>query len=117
MSNKPLHWQDNLVFETVDQINKDLQELGAKPIVIPSVKEAYEHLLQELSAILQKTEPKKTQSFMYRVDIPESAFRALNQQKQGKNAYFLALSAMIIEREFKKVYLKHYFKQQGHRLE
>lgn len=117
MSDKPLHWQDNLVYKTVDQINKDLYDFGATVAEIPSVPEAYTHLVKQLSDILKTLSPQKIQVLMYKIDIPEVAFRALNRQKLSKADFLNQLSKMMIEREFKKVYLRHYFKTKNPRLE
>lgn len=106
LSSLPAHWSENMVLDTITQINKDLFSYGHQIEPIADFSHAYTDILQQLSAILQHIKGSKLQTFVYKVDIAENAFRALHKQKLQTQDYFLALSAMIIEREFKKVYLR-----------
>lgn len=106
MSNLPANWQNNLVFETVDQINKDLSFVQ-KTIDRPLTQEdSYDYLVLALASILDNLSTQQIQSLMYKVDISEIKFRALINLKFSKSMHYQKLSEMIIEREFKKVYVR-----------
>ncbi len=105
-SSLPAHWSENMVQETIDQLNKDLFSYGHHIEPIADFSNAYIDILQQLSAILQHVTPAKLQTLLYKVDIPETTFRRLQTQKMPKQNYFLTLSGLMIEREFKKVYLR-----------
>ena len=96
-----------LVCETIDQINKDLFE--TKQCVLHNVHEKtmYENTIAQLKTILSKLKTTELQAFLYKVDIKEETLKQI-LRKSGSN-YYMELSKLILEREFKKVYLRKYF--------
>ncbi len=99
-----------MIIETIDQINKDLQNIYPDiPYPSPDLSDFHEYILRFLIEMLQQIPPKMVQSFLYRVDIPEATLLKLMRNKLPKRDFNMQLGKLIIEREFKKVYLRRLF--------
>ena len=98
--------QKGLLIKVIKQINKDLLLAGFETIF--DENNSIEILLNEFVLWLDFSifnEKAKFLSFLYRVDINEDV--VLNQHIFRANQ----IALKIIEREFKKVVLKAYFKE------
>lgn len=100
-----------LVKQTVEQINKDLYSLGHEITQEVQVN-PYDAITTALSDILQKLPIAKVQRFLYQVDVPEKAFSSILKQSKSLEEKYQALAHLILEREFKKVYLRWWFSRQ-----
>ena len=95
---------------TLDQLEKDLNELGESIKVEMGFYE-FEKLVLYLSEKLiaiEKKRPGILNQLFYRIDIPEEK---INLIKGGKKEFFETASILILKRELQKVVIREYYKK------
>ncbi len=103
-----LHINPDLVEETIFQLNKDLNSIK-KTIDIPVSNFVYVELVDGLCQLLTNTKMSDIQVFLYQVDLSEETLKKLHRKKLPSQQFYVELSKLIIEREFKKVFIKRHY--------
>ncbi|MFM9051928.1 MAG: hypothetical protein ACKOKF_06385 [Bacteroidota bacterium] len=95
--------------ETAEQVIRDFQSASIEITFSGDPFRAYDELLEQLEPLVKsliKEEPSRLSSLLYRIDISEKDFRKVSQGPER----FRQLAELILQREFKKVLIRHYFK-------
>jgi hypothetical protein len=101
-----------IVRETAEQVIKDVQLSGFDLRFSGDPLSAYSELRQQLLPILQdlhKSDSSAFQALLYRIDLSESEFARL---PRGADFYG-QLTDKVLQREFKKVLIRRYFRDRG----
>lgn len=99
-----------LLLETVEQIRKDLGELGISIEFNPSWSDPYDQLMGELVRVLDPILTQKREQFfhlLYRIDISEE--NVMNAISDGSGKELDGIAHLILERELKKVLFRNFF--------
>lgn len=98
-----------IVRETAEQVIRDFQGSAVEITFSGDPFRAYDELLEQLVPAVEalyKQGGSRLSALLYRVDLEERLVRAL----PAGNERYRKLSELILQREFKKVLIRHYFK-------
>ena len=106
-------YRDNseIIHKTALQVIKDFNQFGLEVIFPDDLKYAYPDLFVQLQQhIIQliDTNITKLYALLYRIDIHENTIREMVKQEMDKDLSKV-ITALILERELKKVILRDYF--------
>jgi len=99
----------DIVRQTADQLIKDVQVFGFEIQFSGDPYAAYAELRQQLLPILKELHKNDASSFralLYRIDLSEREFARLSQGAE----FYEELADKVLQREFKKVVIRKYFK-------
>ncbi|MFM7218093.1 MAG: hypothetical protein ACKO1U_08755 [Bacteroidota bacterium] len=98
-----------IVRETAEQVIRDFHGSAVEITFSGDPFRAYDELLEQLIPAVEslyKQGGSRLSALLYRIDLEERAVRAL----PGGPERYRKLSELILQREFKKVLIRHYFK-------
>lgn len=106
-------YRDNseIIRKTTLQVIKDFNQFGMEVNFPDDLQYAYPALFNQLHlhvSELINSNIKKLYALLYRIDIHENAIRKKVKEQSG-NELTEIITALILERELKKVILKDYF--------
>lgn len=104
--------KEEIVLDTIKQIQKDFDMYGIELHFTGEVAEAYNQMMQQLTPQLTRllvSERSKLQSVLYRVDLSEKSLQKAIENTPDKTLPEV-MAHEIIVRELKKVLTRHYFK-------
>jgi hypothetical protein len=100
-----------LIFETVQQLNKDLAGTGRQVVWSGFAASAYDELIPQLEDCVITLNKKRNtifQAWLYRVDIPEHVMKKI----AGRSNDHLLLAKAILERTFIKIIFRKNYSPQ-----
>ncbi len=104
--------KEEIVMDTIKQIQKDFDMYGIELNFTGEVADAYNQMMQQLTPQLTRllaSERSKLQSVLYRVDLSEKSLQKAIENTPDKTLPEV-MAHEIIVRELKKVLTRHYFK-------
>ena len=104
--------KEEIVLDTIKQIQKDFDMHGIELHFTGEVADAYRQMMQQLTPQLTHllaSERSKLQSVLYRVDLSERSLQKAIQNTPDKTLPEV-MAHEIIVRELKKVLTRYYFK-------
>ena len=100
----------NIIRETAQQVIRDFQTASIEITFSGDPFRAYEELLEQLEPLvktLSKEDPTRFSALLYRIDVSEKDLRNIHTGPER----FRQIAELILQREFKKVLIRHYFRQ------
>ncbi len=109
------HGNEQYVRETAEQIIKDFERYGIDihfPINLHyAYDELYDQLIVEIARLLAENEG-KLMAMLYTIDVSEKKI-VEEARKQPDKGIAEIITEQTLDREFKKVLTRHYFKRQA----